>query len=290
MSYAATVVNVMVASPSDVPQERRIVRDVIAEWNAIHAKDRKTVLMPLGWETHASREMGDRPQAIINGQLLRDADLLVAMFWTRIGSPTGVATSGTVEEIEEHIQTGKPTMVYFSSAPVRPDSIDESQYRALRELKQSLQARGLVEVYESLSEFRSTFMRQLTQKIISRFPVPTELSGDNSARELSGLTLVPAPNAPSPSPALSNFARDLLFEASKDPQGVILNLQTLQGSHVQTNGRDFAEGGGARTQAQWRDAVAALDKLGLIEDRAGKREVFFVTEEGYRIADRLKQQ
>jgi len=90
----------MVASPSEVPQERVIVRDVIAEWNAIHAKDRKTVLMPLGWETHATPEMGDRPQAIINGQLLKDADLLVAMFWTRIGSPTGVAKSGTVEEIE----------------------------------------------------------------------------------------------------------------------------------------------------------------------------------------------
>jgi len=85
----------MVASPSDVSQERVIVRDVIAEWNAVHAKDRKTVLIPLGWETHATPEMGDRPQAIISGQLLKDADLRVAMFWTRKGSPTGVANSGT---------------------------------------------------------------------------------------------------------------------------------------------------------------------------------------------------
>ncbi len=96
------------------------------------AKDRRTVLMPIGWETHSVPDTGDRPQAIINGQLLKGADLLVVMFWTRIGSPTGVAQSGTVEEIEEHIRTGKPAMIYFSSAPVRPDSIDNDQYAALR--------------------------------------------------------------------------------------------------------------------------------------------------------------
>lgn len=270
----------MVASPSDVPQERLIVRDVIAEWNAIHAKDRKTVLMPLGWETHATPEMGDRPQAIINGQLLKDADLLVAMFWTRLGSPTGAAKSGTVEEIEEHIRTGKPVMIYFSSAPVRPDSIDEGQYAGLKAFKQSLREKGLFEEYESLSEFRSKFARHLAQKIISRFPTVPHSSGDGSVPELPRVT---------PVPALGNSARELLVEASNDGQGVIMSLQTMEGSSVQTNGRDFVQGG-ARSVAQWRGAVTELVGLGLIEDRAGKDEVFFVTDEGYRVAELLKQQ
>lgn len=30
----------MIASPGDVSQERRIIRDVIEEWNTIHAEDR----------------------------------------------------------------------------------------------------------------------------------------------------------------------------------------------------------------------------------------------------------
>jgi hypothetical protein len=50
MSYTALVVKVMIASPSDVPRERQLVRDVIHEWNAVHAEDRKVVLMPVGWE------------------------------------------------------------------------------------------------------------------------------------------------------------------------------------------------------------------------------------------------
>jgi hypothetical protein len=271
----------MVASPSDVPQERVIVRDVIAEWNAIHAKDRKTVLMPLGWETHATPELGDRPQAIINGQLLKDADLLVAMFWTRIGSPTGVAKSGTVEEIEEHIATDKPAMIYFSSAPVRPESIDEKQYSALKEFRESLRERGLFEQYETLGEFRSKFTRQLAQKIISSFPTTAEPVADNSA--------IDSPHVvPVPIPTLGDSARELLVEASKDRQGAIMSLQTMEGSHVQTNGRDFIRGG-ARAEAQWRSAVAELDRLGLIEDRAGKNEVFFVTDEGYRVAELLNQ-
>jgi hypothetical protein len=273
----------MVASPSDVPQERVIVRDVIAEWNAIHAKDRKTVLMPLGWETHATPEMGDRPQAIINGQLLKEADLLVAMFWTRIGSPTGSAKSGTVEEIEEHISAGKPAMIYFSSAPVRPDSIDERQYSALKEFMESLRARGLFEEYETLAEFRTKFARQLSQKIISHFPTVIEASeAKNSAPTLPRV-------ASSPIPTLGDPARELLTEAARDSQGVVMSLQTMQGAHVQTNGRNFVEGG-PRSEALWRSAVAELEKLGLLEDRAGKHEVLFITDAGYRTAKVLNQQ
>jgi hypothetical protein len=86
---------VMIASPGDVAKARQLARDVIHEWNAVNSDDRKKVLMPIGWDTHSSPEMGDRPQAIINKQVLAGADLLIAIFWTRLGSPTGKAASGT---------------------------------------------------------------------------------------------------------------------------------------------------------------------------------------------------
>ena len=85
LAYTANVVKVMIASSGDVASERR----VIGEWNVTYAEDRKIVLIPLAWETHASPIMGDRPQAIINRPLLKDADLLVAAFWTRLGRPSG---------------------------------------------------------------------------------------------------------------------------------------------------------------------------------------------------------
>src|SRR5882757_9688453 len=107
MSYNATIFNVMIASPGDVTVERNLAREAIHEWNAIHSVSRGIALMPIGWETHSHPSMEDRAQGVLNKQILNEADLLVAMFWTRIGTPTGEAVSGSVEEIERHISAGK---------------------------------------------------------------------------------------------------------------------------------------------------------------------------------------
>lgn len=277
MSYTARVVKVMIASPSDVAKERQLIRDVIQEWNAIHAEDRRIVLMPVGWETHSAPDMGDRPQAIINKQLLKSCDLLVAVFWTRLGSPTGVESSGTVEEINEHLVSGKPAMIYFSTVPVRMDSVDGEQYANLRAFKEELRSRGLFDEYDDLTTFRMKFARHLAQRVIASF------AGGEQTGELDRLP----PPAERP-PALSDTARDLLLEAVQDPAGVIMRLGTMGGTHVQTNQRDFVELGNVRSAARWRGAVDELHDLGLVEDRAGKGEVFFVTDAGYRVGDLLR--
>src|SRR6266542_3337212 len=124
MSYRAKVVKVMIASPSDVGAERQVIRNVIQEWNNAHAEDKNIVLMPVGWESHSAPTLGGRPQAIINKQVLADCDLLIAVFWTKVGTPTGKAVSGTVEEIEEHVKAKKPAMIYFSAAPFPLDLVD----------------------------------------------------------------------------------------------------------------------------------------------------------------------
>lgn len=276
MAYAAIAVKVMIASPSDVAKERQLIRDVIQEWNAVHAEDRKVVLMPIGWETHSSPDMGDRPQAIINKQLLKSCDLLVAVFWTRLGSPTGVAASGTVEEINEHLASGKPAMIYFSAAPVRLDSVDGEQYEKLRAFKEDLRSRGLFDEYEELTAFRAKFARHLAQRVIASF-ARGEAAGE-ADRSL------PAEHPPD----LSEAARDLLIEAMQDPAGVIMRLGTMGGTHVQTNQRGFVEPGNVRSAARWRGAVDELQNHGLVEDRAGKGEVFFVTNTGYRVGDLLR--
>jgi hypothetical protein len=283
MVFQATVVKVMIASPGDVATERRAAREVIHEWNAVHAADRRTVLLPIAWETNAAPAMGDRAQEIINKQLLRGADLLIAVFWTRLGTPTGMGKSGTIEEIEEHLWAGKPAMLYFSATPVRPDSVDEAQYRALREFKASVLQRGLVEEYESVSEFREKLARQLAQSIIQHFPAPPAEGGSTP--------LVPSPDttgARTAVPDLSPEAGALLREAIQDPHGVVLMTLTTGGLGVETNGRDMiAEPSNPRAQAGWRAAVRELVERGLLEVRDLKGEVFEVTDPGYRVGELL---
>ncbi|MDQ8735810.1 DUF4062 domain-containing protein [Paenibacillus sp. LHD-38] len=162
MSYQAEVIKVLIASPSDVANERVAIPEVIYSWNAINSEENKIVMLPIKWETHSTPEIGDRPQALINKQLVKDCDILVGAFWTRIGTHTGVAKSGTVEEINEFIEAGKHVLLYFSSQPIEPDSIDLEQYKQLKEFKTEMLKKGLVETYSNISEFREKVNRHLT--------------------------------------------------------------------------------------------------------------------------------
>jgi len=62
----ATVLNVLIASPSDVGAERNVVESAIQEWNANHHAQTGIMLHAIRWETHSYPAAGDRPQSIIN--------------------------------------------------------------------------------------------------------------------------------------------------------------------------------------------------------------------------------
>ncbi len=107
-------------SPSDMAEERLAVAEAVNEWNAQHAAAEGVVLLPVKWETHALPTSGVRPQEAINRQLIDECDVLIGMFWTRLGTSTGVADSGTAEEIERFVAAKKPAMLYVSERPVSP--------------------------------------------------------------------------------------------------------------------------------------------------------------------------
>src|SRR5437867_2217414 len=211
MSYRARVIKVMIASPSDVSGERHAIRNVIQEWNNTHAEDKNIVLMPVGWESHSAPAMGDRPQAIINKQVLADCDLLIAVFWTKLGTPTGKAVSGTVEEIDEHVKAKKPAMIYFSTIPVLLESVDPDQHKVLREFKEQLRQRGLYEEYESPEAFREKLTRQLAQTVLRHFTSKKNGDGQIAEETISRPKL----------PKLSETAKRLLIEASQDKNGKV---------------------------------------------------------------------
>lgn len=272
MAFPGTVFNVMIASPSDVPRERVVARDVIWEWNAINAADKQLVLLPIGWETHSSPSMEDTAQAIINSQVLQQADLLIAIFWTRLGTPTGEFASGTVEEVERHISSGKPAMIYFSSAPVAPDSIDQAQYGALVQFRESLKKRGLVSFFDDTATFRSDLFRHLSQTVIR-----------DLARDLQ---LVEAESpVRAKEPDISPAARELLAEAVRDRNGTIMRARYMGGMQLSANGRNFTEDTSARNVARWEGALDDLEVAGLLVARGTKREIFSVTDRGYAVAE-----
>jgi hypothetical protein len=163
--YNARVFQILIASPGDVLQEREAVAEIIHEWNDLNSRDRGLVLLPLRWETHSSPELGLPPQEVINRQVADYSDLVVGVFWTRLGTPTKDAVSGTAEEISRAVTAGKPVMLYFSKTKADLDTVDLDEYKKLREFRESIMPKGLVEQYSSLSEFRDKFSKQLAISI-----------------------------------------------------------------------------------------------------------------------------
>jgi len=166
MPQSGLIFRALVASPSDCIHERKIIPEVISDWNAVHSLNSAAIIEPVLWETHSRPGFSNRPQDVINQQLVRHCDLVIGAFWTRLGTPTGVSESGTAEEIEQFRSAGKPVLLYFSSAPVVPESLDAEQYKALTEYKSRLGQNGLFSKYESLAELRDQLQRHLAGQMI----------------------------------------------------------------------------------------------------------------------------
>ncbi len=270
--FRATVFNVMIASPWDVSSERRIVRDVVLGWNAINAGAKEIVLLPVGWETHSYPAMGDHPQNILNEQVLASCDLLVAIFGSRIGTPTNRFISGTVEEIETHLEAGKPVMIYFYTGQVSLPDHDPEQYRRLEEFRESCRKRGLYETFGSHDDFKEKFSRQLDLMMI------------NDKYFLKNFSRIAHPEAEPALPRLSDEAKKLLKEATKDPDGRIIHYRGIERTYFITNNREFRSED-PRSQAAWANGFQELENQQLIKAEGPERIEFQVTLQGYDLAD-----
>ncbi|PTT63575.1 hypothetical protein [Stenotrophomonas sp. HMWF003] len=164
MSFPAKVYRILIGSPSDVAEERKIVPEALFEWNVKNSFDKKTAFLPTKWETDVVPIMGGRPQELINKQIVVSSDILIAVFGLRLGSPTGEARSGTVEEIQTFMQLGKPVLVYFSNKPVSPDELKRNagQLQDLWSFKDECMRNGLIGEYSSTNELKEKIIGHLS--------------------------------------------------------------------------------------------------------------------------------
>ena len=155
------VLKVALCGPTDVSEELEIAKKVIDEWNYINWEAMGCGLMTRYWKTNSSPDIGERAQRVIDKQLIDDSDIVVAIFWRRLGTPTGLADSGTVEEIDRAIHHDIRTMVYFSNLEVPARAIDPEQDRGLEKFRNRIFGMGLAVSFASRRQFEADFRRQL---------------------------------------------------------------------------------------------------------------------------------
>ena len=278
MAYPALAIEVMLAAPSDLQTELSVMRKVILDWNDSHSRSRQVVLLPGHYLTRVVPEVGRGPQTAVNRQLLEYCDLLVAAFWTRLGTPTDTSESGTVEEIKRHVDVGKPAMLYFSNASPPLADIDTRQLEAVRVYKSKMQGQSLYREFGSPNDLRAKLNKDLATLMDENSFIQSLL------RQHSALQ----PRVLNPVRDLSVMSKRMLAAAAAE-DGQIWRRAAAQGNYVgyRAGGTTSGTFGDPRSQA---DAQTALDELvaaGLVRDEDGEGKLFKLTRRGYEVADGL---
>jgi hypothetical protein len=270
MSFRANVFKVMIASPGDVSEERKIVTDEIYRWNDANASARQIVLLPVKWETHSTPQMGGHPQAIINRQLLEDADIVIGIFGTRIGTPTEEFVSGTVEEIKKHVAAGKTAKVYFSDVPIPPSELNPTQYAFVQAFRDECKSMGLYATFSSTQDFGREFSHHLSIELNQgryRWLASPEESV-SGGREI----------------VLSREESRLLKAAVGDDGSIIFS--DSNDGYGMTVGEEVFCDGTPRSSAKWRAILRNLIDLDAVEQLS--EGIYRVTARGYEIADQME--
>ncbi len=162
---------IFVSSPSDVQEERGIVRRAVEELNRHIAPENGLVLQLLDWETDVRPAIGEDPQQVITRQI-GSYDVLLGVLWHRFGTPTPRAGSGTEEEFRiayaRRQSAGTPEILfYFKMAPYAPSRLDDlEQHKKVFQFRQELQSKGIVKDYLDCSEFESMVRNDLVLLIL----------------------------------------------------------------------------------------------------------------------------
>ena len=89
------IINVFIASPSDLSEERQELRNVVERLNKVFGKRLNIQIELLGWED--TLPSFTRPQEQINKDV-EICDLFIGILWKRWGTPSGKFSSGFEEE------------------------------------------------------------------------------------------------------------------------------------------------------------------------------------------------
>ena len=169
MPQNISAIQIFVASPSDVQEERNALQSVVNEVNQNLAKGLGIILELVRWETHVTPGFGVDAQDVVNQDIGDNYDIFIGILWTRVGTPTTRAESGTLEEFDRAYKRYKENpnaldlLIYFKETPVSISELDIDQITKIKTFRNSLGEKGgLYWTFDSLSDFEATLRAHLS--------------------------------------------------------------------------------------------------------------------------------
>lgn len=177
-------VKVLISSPSDQSENVRMVLSVIDEFNDLMSK-RKVHFEAVHWQKNITTGRGKRAQDVINAQI-KNADMIIAIVGTRLGTDTGIASSGTAEEVFDFCErvgfenNTFNTHVFFNTKfDGNVLSLDTEQLDKVQTFRKQISELGIL-----YSPFSSTStLSKLTRAALDSFYFQSEQTANVSLNE-----------------------------------------------------------------------------------------------------------
>ena len=159
--------SLLVSCPEDIKEEVQVVQECVDRFNDQFTDSLGISIVSKHWSKNSYAQSGGKPQELLNKQFVNNCDAAVAIFWTHFGTPTDHYGSGTEEEIETMIASGKQVFMYFSDKPISPSKHNPLEYEKIQAFRNKYKGRGLYFVYSTIEEFEKMFFAHLTQYFIT---------------------------------------------------------------------------------------------------------------------------
>lgn len=178
MPTPKTCYTVVIASPSDVDQERLVAEEAINIVNNTF-KDSNVFLEPRRWETDAHLNFHpEGPQGVIDEALrIEESEIFIGIFYLKFGTPTKKTDSGTIHEINQAIKAfnekGSPEIKLYFKKPINQDldklNKDEfEEIEKIKEFKKEMFPRGIIGEFEEKEEFEKMLIQEFTHFLLRK--------------------------------------------------------------------------------------------------------------------------
>lgn len=165
MPKALTRYIVLLSAPGDTAHECDIADEELQKINRTHSGETGIEFYPTDWKRDSRADSGDEPQKLLNRQIVEDADIILAIFKERFGTPTSQYGSGTEEEIMLGLEMGKRVLVYFWEPGDGFVPSDAAQLAKIADLKKKLQDKTVYKIFADGVKLGSSIRHDFTKML-----------------------------------------------------------------------------------------------------------------------------
>ena len=163
-------IQVVLASPSDLADERQMIKDLVNSLNPLYMRNGICIDLRM-WENSTPGMNADGPQGLIDRDLeITNADLFICMYWKKIGTKlANEDVAGTEHELnlalDSYHKRRKPDIKAFFKVIDESEKNDDT--RKISAISNKLQPLGLYTPFKDISELKDNVSKILQDEVMN---------------------------------------------------------------------------------------------------------------------------